>query len=194
MSSFSEKAKAFYQKQIDLITEKTGYNGKLIALGLLISIVLAFINFFGKYITTIVGVLLPSYWSIKAINSEDLDDDKQWLTYWAIFGIFSLIDQFAHFILKIIPFYFIFKQIFLIWCFMPNTMGALFIYRKFVEPIFKKYHQKIDEKFQRFVREGKLRAKNPKLKLKLKYLETLNQPEVPNPVGETNDLDQKKIE
>ena len=77
-----------------------------------------------------------------------------------IYGLFTFLDQFANFILRIFPFYFIFKIIFLIWCFMPNTMGALFIYNKFVAPYFKKYEDKIDKAIDKFIREGKLRGKN----------------------------------
>ena len=157
---YIQKLKVWGQKEIDLISEKTGVDGKIISSVLLISSVFCFINLFSKYITCLVGVTLPAYWSIKAIESQEFDDDKQWLTYWAIYGLFTLLDQFANIILRIFPFYFIFKILFLIWCFMPNTMGALFIYNKFVAPYFKKYEEKIDKKIEKFIREGKLRGKN----------------------------------
>ena len=60
-------------------------------------------------------------------------------------------DQFANFILRIFPFYFIVKIVFLIW---------LFIYNKLVAPYFKKYEEKIDKKIEKFIQEGKLRGKN----------------------------------
>ena len=157
---YINKLKAWFKKEIDLISEKTGVDGKIISTVLLISSIFCFINLFSKYITCLVGVILPAYWSIKAIESPQYDDDKQWLTYWAIYGLFTLLDQFANIILRIFPFYFIFKIIFLIWCFMPNTMGALFIYNKFVAPSFKKYEDKIDKKIEKFIREGKLRGRN----------------------------------
>ena len=157
---YIQKLKVWGQKEIDLISKKTGVDGKIISSVLLISSVFCFINLFSKYITCLVGVTLPAYWSIKAIESQEFDDDKQWLTYWAIYGLFTLLDQFANIILRIFPFYFIFKILFLIWCFMPNTMGALFIYNKFVAPYFKKYEEKIDKKIEKFIREGKLRGKN----------------------------------
>ena len=50
---------------------------------------------------------------------------------------------------------------------MPNTMGALFIYNKFVGPYFKKYEEQIDKKIEKFIQEGKLRGKN-KNKLQLR--------------------------
>ena len=165
--SYIKKFKAWYDKEINLISQKTGVNGKIISSILIICSIFCFINIFSKYITCIVGVVLPAYWSIKAIESPQYDDDKQWLTYWAIYGLFTLLDQFANIILRIFPFYFIFKIIFLIWCFMPNTMGALFIYNKFVGPYFKKYEEQIDKKIEKFIQEGKLRGKN-KNKLQLR--------------------------
>ena len=167
VQGYIKKFKDWYDKEINLISQKTGVNGKIISSILIICSIFCFINIFSKYITCIVGVVLPAYWSIKAIESPQYDDDKQWLTYWAIYGLFTLLDQFANIILRIFPFYFIFKIIFLIWCFMPNTMGALFIYNKFVGPYFKKYEEQIDKKIEKFIREGKLRGKN-KNKLQLR--------------------------
>ena len=43
---------------------------------------------------------------------------------------------------------------------MPNTMGALFIYNKFVAPYFKKYEDKIDKAIEKLIKEGKLRGTN----------------------------------
>ena len=167
VQGYIKKFKDWYDKEINLISQKTGVNGKIISSILIICSIFCFINIFSKYITCIVGVVLPAYWSIKAIESPQCDDDKQWLTYWAIYGLFTLLDQFANIILRIFPFYFIFKIIFLIWCFMPNTMGALFIYNKFVGPYFKKYEEQIDKKIEKFIQEGKLRGKN-KNKLQLR--------------------------
>ena len=164
---YIKKFKSWYNKEINIISQKTGVDGKIISSILIICSIFCFINIFSKYITCLVGVILPAYWSIKAIESPQYDDDKQWLTYWAIYGLFTLLDQFANIILRIFPFYFIFKIIFLIWCFMPNTMGALFIYNKFVGPYFKQYEEKIDKKIEKFIKEGKLRGKN-KNKLQLR--------------------------
>ena len=179
--------KSWYQKEINLISQKTGVDGKIISSILIICSVFCFINIFSKYITCIVGVILPAYWSIKAIESPEYDDDKQWLTYWAIYGLFTLLDQFASIILRIFPFYFIFKIIFLIWCFMPNTMGALFIYNKFVGPYFKKYEEKIDKKIEKFIREGKLRGRKNRSALRREALELIKkeEQELLNKAGDT---------
>ena len=178
VQGYIKKFKDWYDKEINLISQKTGVNGKIISSILIICSIFCFINIFSKYITCIVGVVLPAYWSIKAIESPQYDDDKQWLTYWAIYGLFTILDQFANIILRIFPFYFIFKIIFLIWCFMPNTMGALFIYNKFVAPYFKKYEDKIDKKIEKFIREGKLRGKNKnRLQLRKEAMELIQKEE-----------------
>ena len=170
---FVEKIKSRFNKEIDLISKKTGYDGKIISGVLAVCACLTFINLFGKYITCLVGVTLPAYFSIKAIESPEFDDDKQWLTYWAIYGIFTLLDQFANFILRIFPFYFVLKILFLIWCFMPNTMGALFIYNKVVAPYFRKYEDRIDKKIEKFIREGKLRGRKNRSSLRKECMELM---------------------
>lgn len=142
---FVERVKSKFNKEIDLISKKTGYDGKLIASILGVCAILTFINLFGRYITCLVGVVLPSYWSIKAIESQEYGDEKQWLTYWAIYGIFTLLDHFANFILRIFPFYFVIKIFFLIWCFMPNTQGALMVYNHIIKKFFIKYENNLDQ-------------------------------------------------
>ncbi|MCQ2816159.1 MAG: HVA22/TB2/DP1 family protein [archaeon] len=131
--------------QMQLIKDKTGIDPKII-LGILGgAALLTLTGFLDSYITCIVGIVLPTYWSLKAIESAEGDDDRQWLTYWIVYGVFNFLDLFAHLILKFIPFYFFLKLIFLIWCFMPNTRGAAIIYDKIISKIFKKYETQIDK-------------------------------------------------
>ncbi len=130
---------------LKLIEKKTGQNPKIILGILAASLIFVIIGYLEKYITCIVGIVLPTYWSIKAIESNEGDDDKQWLTYWAVYAVFDFLDLFAGFILKIIPFYYILKLIFLIWCFMPNTQGALIVYNHIIKKFFIKYENNLDQ-------------------------------------------------
>lgn len=43
-------------------------------------------------LTTIIGVAYPAFMSFVALESEGEDDDKLWLTYWVVFGLFSIAD------------------------------------------------------------------------------------------------------
>ena len=145
-SSISNKISS----ELDLIEKKVGQNPKII-IGILVGgLILTIIGLFERQITTIIGIVLPTYWSIKAIESPETEDDIQWLTYWSVYAVFSFFDLFAKFILKFIPFYFVLKLVFLIWCFMPNTKGATFIYKNLLSKYFKKYEGKLDKIADKF--------------------------------------------
>ena len=90
-------------------------------------------------IVHLVGIVYPSFKSIEALESDDIDEPKQWLTYWVCFSIFLIFDQVAgKFLLKkIVPFYFFIKLIFLIFLFHPQTMGAFNLFKYVVLPFIK---------------------------------------------------------
>ena len=85
-----------------------------------------------SYITCLLGVAYPCFMSFLALESDDDDDDKQWLTYWVTFGLVSIVDQYIGFILHFVPFYYFIKMGFLIWLFHPSTRGATFIYNNYI--------------------------------------------------------------
>jgi receptor expression-enhancing protein 5/6 len=67
-------------------------------------------------------------------TKDDEDDDKVWLTYWCVFGVFTLIDDFLWFLLDYIPFYFYIKVGFFIWMMLPHTKGASVVYNSVIKP------------------------------------------------------------
>ena len=94
-----------------------------------------------------VGFAYPAYCSIKALESSVKADDTQWLTYWVVFAFFSVIVYFAgsqtlllllllilplpDFIAGWVPFYWLSKCLFLVWCMAPmENNGAVIIYSK----------------------------------------------------------------
>lgn len=84
-----------------------------------------------------VGFVYPAYASILAIESRNKEDDTVWLTYWVVFAALCIVEFFSDFILVLIPFYWMLKCIFLIWCFLPFRLnGSKFIYYKFIRPTF----------------------------------------------------------
>ena len=98
-----------------------------------------------------IGVLYPAIKSIEALETKDtLGDDKQWLTYWTIYGIFILLDEFAGFILHYIPFYHFAKVCFLIWLFNPATLGAALIFKNVAKPAYLKYRKQIENGIELF--------------------------------------------
>ena len=99
--------------------------------------------FLSKYLLIfgIVAVAYPAFMSFLALESEGTDDDKQWLTYWVIFGLFNIIDQWSGFILTLIPFYFVIKLVFLVLLMHPSVNGATHCYNWWILPTMQKYEE-----------------------------------------------------
>lgn len=53
------------------------------------------------------SVVLP--FRMKAIESPNKDDDTQWLTYWVVYGVFSIAEFFSDLFLSWFPFYYMLK-------------------------------------------------------------------------------------
>eukprot|EP00127_Corallochytrium_limacisporum_P003829 Clim_evm43s153 gene=Clim_evmTU43s153 len=92
----------------------------------------------------VVGFLYPAYCSFKAIETINKDDDTQWLIYWVVYAAFSVAEHFFDYLLFWIPFYYFTKIFFLIWCFLPETRGAEWLYKTFIRPFLQKHSDKID--------------------------------------------------
>ena len=58
-----------------------------------------------KLVSDLVGFVYPAYASFKAIDSDDPNDDTQWLTYWVVFACSSIVETAANFLISWIPFY-----------------------------------------------------------------------------------------
>ena len=131
---------------IEKISHATGMPQKKVlqcALGMLVLFVV--FGICSSIITNLIGVAYPVFMSFHALETDGTDDDKQWLTYWIIFGCFSIVDHFAGIVLRLIPFYYVLKVAVLIWMFHPSTRGATTLYDQFVLPFFKQYESTLDE-------------------------------------------------
>ncbi|TPX55100.1 hypothetical protein PhCBS80983_g05607 [Powellomyces hirtus] len=88
-------------------------------------------------LTNLVGVLYPAYQSIKAVERPEADDDERWLTYWSIFGLFTLLDSISHKVISYVRYYYVPKMLILHWLFARN--GSLAVYRQVIRPFLVKY-------------------------------------------------------
>jgi len=101
------------------------------------------INAFAAPVSNLVGWVVPAYLSIKALESSGHQDDIQWLTYWVVFGFFNFLESFAlRAVLYYLPWYFVFKTVFILWLQLPAFRGAQALYGTVVKPIFTNVHQK----------------------------------------------------
>jgi len=102
------------------------------------SVVLIFFNMFGlaQPVSNLIGWGLPAYLSIHALESPSTNDDKQWLTYWVVFGGLNLVESMGvRAILYWVPLYFVFKTVFTIWLMLPATRGAEVLYANVLRPL-----------------------------------------------------------
>lgn len=79
-------------------------------------------------------LLYPLYASIMAIESPYKEDDQQWLTYWVLYSLVSLMEMAAGPVLAWIPFYSTIKLIIASWLVLPQFRGGIILYEKFVRP------------------------------------------------------------
>lgn len=84
-------------------------------------------------LVTTITVLYPAVHSIRAIESDDGgDDDKVWLTYWMVYGVFNVAETFFGFIFYFIPYWDWIRLGLFIWLLLPNFNGAKIIYEGFI--------------------------------------------------------------
>jgi len=132
-------------KALGLLSEKTKVKKEYLAYGIIGFVVtwLAF-GWGGELLCNSIGFLYPAYCSIKALESKNKNDDTQWLMYWVVFAVFSVIEFFSDIIMGWVPFYWLTKCAFLVWCMSPLD-GASTIYHNFVLPWFRKNQTALDQ-------------------------------------------------
>ncbi|KAJ3192546.1 hypothetical protein HDU67_005426, partial [Dinochytrium kinnereticum] len=108
-------------------------------------VLLIFFNFWGNFLTTLIGFVWPAYMSFKAIESTNKDDDRQWLTYWCVFGFLNVLEFFSDILLYWIPFYYVFKAGLIVYLILPQFKGATVIYNTVLRPYLLKEQGSIDE-------------------------------------------------
>jgi len=97
-------------------------------------------NLGGQLLTNFAGFVIPGYYSLEALFTTSKQDDTQWLTYWVVFALFTVIESLIS-VVYWFPFYYTFKFVFLLWLSLPAFKGADLIFRSFLAPTLGRYFQ-----------------------------------------------------
>lgn len=83
--------------------------------------------------------MVPGYYSLLALETTSTADDTALLTYWVVFAFLNVIEYWSRAILYWVPFYFLFKTIFLLYIGIPSFGGAQLVYVNFIKPFARTY-------------------------------------------------------
>lgn len=128
------------------VEQKTGVDRFFLVTGLLAVIALYMI--FGHYaelVCNLSGFLIPAYLSVKAVESSNKSDDTQWLIYWVVFGFFNVLEFTSEYIESYFPIYWLVKAAFMLYLWLPSTLGAQKLYVRFIRPFVLK-HDSVDRR------------------------------------------------
>ncbi len=139
--------KNMFTDALEKLEQKTKIDRLYLVLagGVLLALYLVF-GYGSAFLCSFVGFLYPAYCSLKAIESQDPEDDTKWLMYWIVYSAFSMVEFFTDIILFWIPFYNFLKCAFLVYCMAPTSWnGSIFIYNNFIRPFVLKHEKEIDQ-------------------------------------------------
>lgn len=93
----------------------------------LVLLVCVLCGFGGTIITSLVGFVYPAYKTIRAMETDgkEDEDDTEWVMYWLVFAGLGVLEAFRGYITYWIPFYWVLKMLFLLWCFAFKGSNVL---------------------------------------------------------------------
>lgn len=102
--------------------------------------VLVFFNIGAAFLVNTVGFIIPGYYSLSALFTPTSEDDTQWLTYWVIFSLFTVLESLIN-PAAWLGLYYFFKLGFVLWIGLPQFRGANFLFRSVLRPRLSPYFQ-----------------------------------------------------
>ena len=99
-----------------MLEEKTKVNFEYFIAGFGVLLVLfVFFGIFAGFITNMIGFIYPGYMTLLALDGNHEGIQTNWLIYWALYSVLTLVEDYGEFIIYWIPFYYPAKAAFLIY-------------------------------------------------------------------------------
>ncbi|XP_076954039.1 HVA22-like protein a isoform X1 [Bidens hawaiensis] len=84
----------------------------------------------------VISLAYPLYASIRAIETKNVSDDQQWLTYWVLYSMITLFELTFATLIEWIPFWSYAKLIITCWLVIPQFSGAAYVYQHYIRPFY----------------------------------------------------------
>ncbi|KAK1435804.1 hypothetical protein QVD17_01573 [Tagetes erecta] len=84
----------------------------------------------------IISLAYPLYASIQAIETKNVVDDQQWLTYWVLYSMITLFELTFSTLIEWIPYWSYAKLILTCWLVIPQFSGAAYVYQHYIRPFY----------------------------------------------------------
>ena len=138
--------KEVYNLHVSEMEKKTRIRIKYIYYFLIVALIFFLVGHFELIFSYIITGYYPIIWTREDYKLNKDYFWKKWGTYWSFFFIFIFFDYHKNEVLKLIPFYFIIKCVFLIILYMPSFSAAVNIYDGFLKEFFHHMGRKFQYK------------------------------------------------
>ncbi|XP_067127688.1 receptor expression-enhancing protein 5-like [Centruroides vittatus] len=120
-----------YTRILGKLEQKCGYNKFFIVSFLMIIIaVYTAVGYGNEFVCTFTSIVYPIYASMNEMQRGTPRDTEIILIYWVIFALIYLFENLFDSVMTWIPYYWLMKMLFLIFCFAPVSNNlSLFLYR-----------------------------------------------------------------
>ena len=107
-----------------------------------------------QFLSYPISFLFPGYKSFVAVMSEGTDDDTRWLCYWVICGLLFFFEAALSIIPEYFPLYYELKCLLLLFLQYDTAKPAYGLYKKYVEPVIRRFEPQIDAFIERYSQEA----------------------------------------
>ncbi|KAH9953737.1 TB2/DP1, HVA22 family-domain-containing protein [Russula dissimulans] len=99
-----------------------------------------------RLVSGIAAFLYPGYASFKTLSQRPASEEdlERWLMYWSVLACAIGVEYLAGWLVSWIPFYHLFKILFLLYLVLPQTRGASYLYQTQLDPILRAHEHQID--------------------------------------------------